>query len=229
MADLLPQLQQSFGSRLQYLGLQGSYRRGEATETSDIDVVVLLDNVALDDLDTYRSMVRAMDEGQKACGFFSSAADLFHWPRHELFGFQKDTVDYFGRLESFLPALSAKDAAESVRIGASGLMHMLTHSYLYAAADAKQMMLQEACKTAFFVMLVKHWLESGVYCGSKKELLSHLDGNDKEIITAGLDFSLWIADHSQKETCAALLRWCRSMLRAASLCLQADTAEMAGL
>ena len=51
MADLLPQLLQTFGARLRYLGLQGSYRRGEATEASDIDVVVLLDVVALDDLD----------------------------------------------------------------------------------------------------------------------------------------------------------------------------------
>ena len=60
MAELLPQLQQAFGARLCYLGLQGSYRRGEATESSDIDVVVLLESVGLDDLDTYRSIVRAM-------------------------------------------------------------------------------------------------------------------------------------------------------------------------
>ena len=90
MADILCQLQQVFGTRLQYLGLQGSYRRGEATESSDIDVVVLLDAVALDDLDTYRSIARAMPEGQKACGFFGSTADLLNWPRHELFGFYKD-------------------------------------------------------------------------------------------------------------------------------------------
>lgn len=54
MAELLPQLQQVFDERLRYVGLQGSYRRGEATENSDIDVVVLLNTVALDDLDTYR-------------------------------------------------------------------------------------------------------------------------------------------------------------------------------
>ena len=83
MADLLPQLRQAFGARLQYLGLQGSYRRGEATEASDIDVVLLLDAVALDDLDVYRAIVRGMPEGQKACGFIGSVADMLHWPRHE--------------------------------------------------------------------------------------------------------------------------------------------------
>lgn len=87
MAELLPQLQQVFDERLRYVGLQGSYRRGEATENSDIDVVVLLNTVALDDLDTYRAIVCAMPEGQKACGFFNSVADLLNWPRHELFAF----------------------------------------------------------------------------------------------------------------------------------------------
>ena len=89
MAELLPQLQQAFGARLCYLGLQGSYRRGEATESSDIDVVVLLESVGLDDLDTYRSIVRAMAEGQKACGFFCSVADMLSWPRHNSLHFKK--------------------------------------------------------------------------------------------------------------------------------------------
>ena len=132
MADLLPQLLQTFGARLQYLGLQGSYRRGEATEASDIDVVVLLDVVALDDLDVYRAIVRAMPEGQKACGFIGGTGDLFHWPRHELFAFQKDTEDWFGKLEDFLPAITDKDAADGAKIGAAGLVHLLTHTYLYA-------------------------------------------------------------------------------------------------
>ena len=216
MADLLPQLQQAFGKRLRYIGLQGSYRRGEATENSDIDVVVLLNSVGLNDLDTYRSIVRAMPEGQKACGFFCSVSDMLNWPRHELFAFQKDTVDYWGKLEDFLPAISAGDAAESVRIGASGLLHMLTHSYLYAETDARPMILKEAYKAAFFVMLVQHNIATGVYCRSKSQLLSRLDGADKEIISAGLDISQWLANHSQSEAYATLLHWCSTILHTAS-------------
>ena len=224
MADILCQLQQVFGTRLQYLGLQGSYRRGEATESSDIDVVVLLDAVALDDLDTYRSIVRAMPEGQKACGFFGSTADLLNWPRHELFGFYKDTDDYYGKPKSFLPVLSSKDAAEAVRIGAAGLMHMLTHAYLYAPADARARILKDACKAAFFVMQVQHWLVFGVYCRSKKELLLQLEGADKIIIKTGLDFSQAIAEIPENDIYSILLRWCSTMLHAASLQLCADTA-----
>ena len=214
MAELLPQLQQVFDERLRYVGLQGSYRRGEATENSDIDVVVLLNTVALDDLDTYRAIVCAMPEGQKACGFFSSVADLLNWPRHELFAFQKDTVDYWGNLDDFIPALSVRDAAESARIGASGLLHMLTHSYLYAAAGDRPMILQQAYKAAFFVMLVQHCVATGVYCKTKSQLLSRIDGIDKEILSVGLDASQWQDNHSQRESYAALLHWCSTILQA---------------
>lgn len=39
LQKLLAACQQAFGADLLYMGLQGSWRRGEATEHSDIDVV----------------------------------------------------------------------------------------------------------------------------------------------------------------------------------------------
>lgn len=217
MADLLPQLLQTFGARLQYLGLQGSYRRGEATEASDIDVVVLLDVVALNDLDAYRAIVRAMPEGQKACGFIGGTGDLFHWPRHELFAFQKDTEDWFGKLEDFLPAITDKDAADSAKIGAAGLVHLLTHTYLYADAQTRPLVLKDAYKAAFFVMLVRRYLASGVFCRSKKELLTSLEGTERDIIAAGLDLPLWLAAHTERQCYDTLLRWCKDVLHGGSL------------
>ena len=153
LAGVLPQLQQVFGARLRYLGLQGSYRRGEATETSDIDLVVLLGSLELDDLDAYRAIVRAMPEGEKACGFIGGIAELLHWPRHELFTLKQDTTDYYGKLDDFLPVITDSDAAEAAKIGTSTLLHLLTHSYLYAEADSRPAILKEAYKAAFFVML----------------------------------------------------------------------------
>ena len=217
MADLLPQLQHAFGARLRYLGLQGSYRRGEATEASDIDVVVLLDVVALDDLDVYRAIVHAMPEGQKACGFIGGTGDLFHWPRHELFAFQKDTEDWFGKLENFLPVITDKDVADSVKIGAAGLVHLLTHTYLYADAAARPLILKDAYKAAFFVMLVRRYLASGVFCRSKKELLTSLEGSERDIIAVGLDLSLWLAAHTERQCYDTLLRWCKDVLHGGSL------------
>ena len=40
LADLTLNCRSAFGERLLYMGLQGSYLRGEAHENSDIDVMV---------------------------------------------------------------------------------------------------------------------------------------------------------------------------------------------
>jgi len=42
LSKLVDLLRAQFGSRLVYVGLQGSYPRGEATEHSDIDIMVVI-------------------------------------------------------------------------------------------------------------------------------------------------------------------------------------------
>ena len=42
LADLLMKCRSAFGERLLYMGLQGSWLRGEAHENSDIDVMVMV-------------------------------------------------------------------------------------------------------------------------------------------------------------------------------------------
>lgn len=37
-----------FSSRIKFVGLQGSYKRGEATENSDVDLVVILDKLSFE-------------------------------------------------------------------------------------------------------------------------------------------------------------------------------------
>ena len=43
MDGFLKAVNETFENRVWFLGLQGSYGRGEAIETSDIDIVVILD------------------------------------------------------------------------------------------------------------------------------------------------------------------------------------------
>ena len=49
MQSFLETLNETFKNRVWFVGLQGSYGRGEATETSDIDVVVILDELSAAD------------------------------------------------------------------------------------------------------------------------------------------------------------------------------------
>ena len=47
---IIKKLQNEFGQRLLFVGLQGSYNRGEETPNSDIDIVVILDSLSFEDL-----------------------------------------------------------------------------------------------------------------------------------------------------------------------------------
>ena len=41
--DMIADLRRTFGARLCYVGLQGSYLRGEAHDGSDLDLMVVID------------------------------------------------------------------------------------------------------------------------------------------------------------------------------------------
>ena len=55
--QFLRALDVQFAGRTWFVGLQGSYGRGEATETSDIDLVVILDELTAADIPTYNAML----------------------------------------------------------------------------------------------------------------------------------------------------------------------------
>ena len=69
MNDLAAQLRDAFGARLIYLGLQGSYARGEADVQSDLDVMCVLEGLSTADLDAYGRIIRELPWAEKACGF----------------------------------------------------------------------------------------------------------------------------------------------------------------
>lgn len=54
------EVEKVFADRVRFIGLQGSYSRGGATQTSDIDVVVILDALEMSDLKTYRDMLNTL-------------------------------------------------------------------------------------------------------------------------------------------------------------------------
>ena len=58
LADLITKCRSAFGERLLYMGLQGSWLRGEAHENSDIDMMVILDRFSVGDMDIYRGILR---------------------------------------------------------------------------------------------------------------------------------------------------------------------------
>ena len=75
----------TFGYRIWFIGVQGSYARGEATEESDIDVVLILDTLLPADLRIYRGMLNRLPYREKICGFISGREELENWSKADPF------------------------------------------------------------------------------------------------------------------------------------------------
>ena len=205
MEGLAGKLADQFGPRLLFLGLQGSYGRGEAGEDSDIDVVTVLDRVELSDLDAYRAVVRQMPEGEKACGFLCGAAELKGWPKYDLCQLARDVRPFQGEWEPLLSDMGRNDLADAAAVGASELYHAAVHTYLYASQEEWPGFLKASEKSAFFVLRALHELRTGENVRAKRELLPRLTGDERQILERGL------AKDETGEPCetafARLLRW----------------------
>ena len=200
MGELAEKLTGRFGPRLLFLGLQGSYGRGEAGEDSDIDVAAVLDRVELADLDAYRAIARQMPEGEKACGFLCGARELKSWPKYDLCQLARDVRAYRGEL---LPPMGRKDLVEAAAIGASGIYHAAVHTYLYAPKEEWPGFLEGAHKGAFFTLRALHELRTGENVRAKRELLPRLVGEEREILA----YSLFHPKEEPEAAFARLLRW----------------------
>ena len=214
MCNIVDKLKRQFGSRLLFVGLQGSYQRDEATETSDFDVVTVLDELTVHDLDDYRVIVKTMPESEKACGFVSGRAELLNWPRYEIFQLRQDTKSYYGSLDGLLPAIDEADIRQSVKIAAANLYHAACHQYLFADDGARIADLKPLYKSVFFILQLVEYLRSGEYHRTKAALRQHLTGEEQALLETGMEWNkyqdaiaLRPADYYEK-----LIKWCQEVL-----------------
>lgn len=187
MDEAVARLRERFDQRLLFVGLQGSYRRGEAREDSDIDILTILDRLDLADLAAYRVVLRSLPEGGKACGFTCGLPELQAWPPFEIFQFAQDTDAWHGELAPLLPPVSRADTMTGARAAVSGLHHYTAYLYVSGDEAGRADALKNVYKGWFFAMQVVEYLRSGVYARTKKELLARLAGDEAELLRLGLD------------------------------------------
>lgn len=213
--DTAEKLKEKFGIRLTLVGLQGSRARGEETETSDIDIVVLVDGLGSEDLADYREIIRSMPHAELACGFIGSPDVLEKWPRHELFQFVNDTVPIYGEMPFTTSDFTREDAEEATRIGVSGIYHGVCHSAVFDG-EAEGSILRELAKGASFVLQASHFARTGEYVTKKADLAKVLDGEDAEV----LEWSIKAKETSEltpaesRELSDLLLRWSGNIVKA---------------
>ena len=111
MNNFLKKLDEAFGSRVYFVGLQGSYGRGEATSTSDIDTVVILDELNAEDIKSYNNMLDSLPHRDLICGFLSGKKEILNWEASDLFQFYHDTKPIKGSLDALLPIIDSMSEA----------------------------------------------------------------------------------------------------------------------
>lgn len=202
-------LRDRFGSRLLFVGLQGSYRRGEATEDSDIDILTILDTLDLDDLAAYRDVLRTLPEGEKAAGFTCGQGQLRAWPAFELFQFSQDTDAWHGDLRPLLPVIRREDTVTGALANVSGLYHQTAHTFLAGDAAQRAADLKGLCKGLFFAMQITEYIRHGAYARSRRELLALLSGAEADLLRRSMELSAAGAcSNDPEQMFNALLRWC---------------------
>ena len=77
--DFVKRLKTVFNNRIWFVGLQGSYARGEADESSDVDIVVILDELSVSDVEVYNQLLDKISERELMCGFISGKNELLNW------------------------------------------------------------------------------------------------------------------------------------------------------
>lgn len=211
IGELINTLKTAFGERLVYIGLQGSYLRGEATPNSDIDIMAVIDRLSPEDLKTYRNALVSAGNFEKSCGFICGKSDLANWNPLEIFHLLNATKDYYGELKTLVPAYTAEDEKNYVKLSLNNLFHEICHRYVHADRERNISRLPSTCKSVFFIIQHLHYLDSGVFVQTKRELLERVHGDDKAVLELCLSLQN-NADYDFDSAFSLLFNWCRNAL-----------------
>ncbi len=172
-------LHEVFDTRVWFVGLQGSYGRGEATETSDIDVVVILDELSTTDIQTYNTMLDTLPHRDLICGFLSGKKEIMNWEPSDLFQFCNDTAPIKGSLDEVMAVIDESAVNRAIKIGVCNIYHGCVHNMLHEKSED---ILRGLYKSASFVIQAIVFKQTGNYIKQQKELQFLAASNEKAII-----------------------------------------------
>ena len=185
MNDFLHKLNEVFANRVWFVGLQGSYARGEATETSDIDVVVILDELNASDILTYQDMLDTLPHRELICGFVSGKDEILNWEPSDLFQFYHDTTAIKGSLDDLLPLIDHVAIDRAIKMGACNIYHGCVHNMLHEKSED---ILKGLYKAASFVVQAIVFKQTGNYIKHQCQLLQVAFAEERMIIETFLKY-----------------------------------------
>lgn len=209
--ELTDKLIDAFGERLEYVGLQGSYLRHEETKNSDIDIMVVIDNISVEDLNTYQKSLISIGNYDKSCGFICGKTDLEHWNPLEIFHLLKTTKDYYGELKNLVPTYTIEDERNYVKLSLNNLYHEICHRYIHTDREYNISRLPITCKSVFFIMQHLYYLDSGNFILTKRELLECVQDEDRTVLELSISLQNNI-DYDFDRAFSVLFNWCQNAL-----------------
>ena len=208
LEKLISRCKTVFGERLVYAGLQGSYLRGEARENSDIDVMIVLDDFSVEDMKTYRAILKEIGWYEKSCGFICGKEDLANWNPLESLQLKYTTKDLLGNLESLLPPSTRHDEINYVKISLGNFYHEICHRYIHSDDGKSRDKLRASCKQLYFVIQNLHYLESGDFILKKNDLKAVVSARDREMLC----IPELPDDYDFDKTYETVITWCQKTL-----------------
>ena len=193
LETLIAECRSVFGDRLLYVGLQGSYLRGEANENSDIDVMLVLNGLSVRDMDLYRDILDKIGHADKSCGFICGREELARWNPLEICHLRHTTKDLFGTLAESLPNASREDEINFIKLSLGNLYHEFCHRYIHGDRKMNVDAFRGACKGLFFLIQNLNYLETGEFVTTKKALTEQASQEDRRVLALadlpdGFDF-----------------------------------------
>jgi predicted nucleotidyltransferase len=209
MGKFLQTLTETFGERVWFVGLQGSYSREEATEVSDIDVVVVLDELSAPDVQVYNAMLDTLSHRERICGFLSGKKELLHWEPSDLFQFYYDTKPIKGSLAPLRELIDDAAVNRAIKIGACNIYHGCVHNMLYEKSEE---ILRGLYKSASFVVQAICFQQTGNYIRRQKDLRQAVDQGERMIVDTFLALKCGGQIDFQKMS-EALLAWSEKWIK----------------
>ena len=201
-------LNEVFDNRVWFVGLQGSYGRGEARDTSDIDVVVIMDELSAADIQIYNATLDTLPYRELICGFLSGKTEIMNWEPSDLFQFCNDTTPIKGSLDEVLAVVDESAVTRAIKIGVCNIYHGCVHNMLHEKSED---ILLGLYKSASFVIQAIVFKQTGNYIKQQNELQLLVSSDEKTII----DTFVYLKNGGKVDFCEMseeLFAWCKKQL-----------------